>query len=193
MRGQVENRDKSRYYEYHREYGHDIHECRMLKVEMEKLIKRGHLKEFVDTRGGGDSRNSRKNYARREVYSSSSTPKSVQAISFSDAELQGLELPHDDLVVIAPIIANYTVERMLVDTGSSADILYLSTYDKLGLSRNRLQPMHILLIGFTGHSVYPKGMATLDFTVGSGNKKSMIRAQFTIVDIPDLSYYRSIG
>ncbi|GAA0155972.1 hypothetical protein LIER_13577 [Lithospermum erythrorhizon] len=88
--------------------------------------------------GGGDSRNSRKNYARREVYASSSAPILVEAISFSDVELQGLELPHDDPVVIAPVIANYTVKRMLVDTGSSADILYLSTYDKLGLPRNML-------------------------------------------------------
>ncbi|GAA0184157.1 hypothetical protein LIER_31446 [Lithospermum erythrorhizon] len=60
---------------------------------------------------------------------------------------------------------------MLVDTGSSTDILYLSTYDKLGLPRNMLQPMHTPLTGFIRHSVYPKGMAILDFTVGSGNKK----------------------
>ncbi|GAA0157438.1 hypothetical protein LIER_14706 [Lithospermum erythrorhizon] len=157
----------------------------MLKVEIEKLIKRGHLKEFVDNKnrpqirqrspqrenrnfarrcgasppreetrnrrgsllkltghidtisggrvGGGDSRNSRKNYARREIYSSSSAPISAEVISFLDVELQGLELPHDDLVVIAPVIANYTIEKMLVDTRRSADILYLSTYDKLGL------------------------------------------------------------
>ncbi|GAA0142242.1 hypothetical protein LIER_03188 [Lithospermum erythrorhizon] len=51
MRGQEANKDKSRYCEYHREYGCDTDECRMLKVEMEKLIKRGYLKEFVDTRG----------------------------------------------------------------------------------------------------------------------------------------------
>ncbi|GAA0140578.1 hypothetical protein LIER_01894 [Lithospermum erythrorhizon] len=42
---------------------------------------------------------------------------------------------------------------MLVDTDSSADILYLSTYEKLGLNRNMLQPMHTLLTGFIGHSV----------------------------------------
>ncbi|GAA0184390.1 hypothetical protein LIER_31678 [Lithospermum erythrorhizon] len=70
--------------------------------------------------GGGDSRNSRKNYARREVYSSSSAPICIETISFSYAELQVLELPHDDLVVIGPVIANYTVEMMLANTGSSS-------------------------------------------------------------------------
>ncbi|GAA0181604.1 hypothetical protein LIER_30258 [Lithospermum erythrorhizon] len=125
---------------------------------MENLIKRGHLKEYVDIReggrlGGGDSRNSRKNYATREVYSSSSSPICVETISFLDAELQGLELPLDDPVVITLVIVNYIVERMLVDTGSSIDILYLSTYDKLGFPYNVLQPMHMPLTGFTRNSV----------------------------------------
>ncbi|GAA0171208.1 hypothetical protein LIER_41107 [Lithospermum erythrorhizon] len=96
-------------------------------------------------------------------------PISAQVISFSDAELQGLKLPHDHPVVIAPVNANYAVERMLVDNGSSADIL--SIYDKLGLPRNMLQPMTTPLTGFTSHSVYPKG-TNLDFTVGSGDKKN---------------------
>ncbi|GAA0157402.1 hypothetical protein LIER_14677 [Lithospermum erythrorhizon] len=115
-------------------------------------------------------------------------PISAQVISVSDAELRGLELPHDDPVVIAPVIANYAVERMLVDIGSFTDILYLSTYDKLGLPGNMLQPMTTLLTGFTGHSVYPKGIANLDFTLGLEDKKSTIRAQFTIVDIHDSAY-----
>ncbi|GAA0150762.1 hypothetical protein LIER_09627 [Lithospermum erythrorhizon] len=52
--------------------------------------------------GGGDSRNSRKNYARRQVYSSASSPMTAQTISFLDAELHGLELPHDDPVTSVP-------------------------------------------------------------------------------------------
>ncbi|GAA0156445.1 hypothetical protein LIER_13945 [Lithospermum erythrorhizon] len=83
--------------------------------------------------------NSRKNYARREVYSfKSSATVFVEAMSFSDAKLQGLEMAHDDPVVIAPVITNYTVDRKLVDTNSSANILYLSTYDKLVLPRSIL-------------------------------------------------------
>ncbi|GAA0165143.1 hypothetical protein LIER_20620 [Lithospermum erythrorhizon] len=82
---------------------------------------------------------------------------------------------------------------MLVDTGSSADILYLSTYDKLVLPPNILQPMNTPLTRFTGQSVYPKGMATLDFIVGSGTKKSTIKAQFTVIDIQDSAHNGLIG
>ncbi|GAA0173156.1 hypothetical protein LIER_26829 [Lithospermum erythrorhizon] len=80
--------------------------------------------------GGGDSRNSRKNYARRDVYSfKSSAHVCVESISFSNAELQDIEMPYDHPFVIARVIVNYTMDRMLVDTSSSANTLYLSTYD----------------------------------------------------------------
>ncbi|GAA0138800.1 hypothetical protein LIER_34982 [Lithospermum erythrorhizon] len=167
-------RDKRLYCEYHRELGHHTSDCRILKAEIEKLIKRGYLKEFVgqdrprqqgcgysppcerersvrpgdkhvsppratgriDTIsggivGGGDSCNSRKNYYRRAVYSPRGAITHNEPISFSNSELKGIELPHDDPVVIAPLISRFIVERMLVDTGSSADILYLKTFDKL--------------------------------------------------------------
>ncbi|GAA0153353.1 hypothetical protein LIER_11611 [Lithospermum erythrorhizon] len=39
-----------------------------------------------------------------------------------------------------PIISNFVVARMLVDTGISADILYLRAYDKLGLARKHPKP-----------------------------------------------------
>ncbi|GAA0143990.1 hypothetical protein LIER_04550 [Lithospermum erythrorhizon] len=45
------------------------------------------------------------------------------------------------------------VERILVDTGSSVDILYLNTYDKLLLPRNHIRPIMTRLTGFTGHMV----------------------------------------
>ncbi|GAA0164354.1 hypothetical protein LIER_20012 [Lithospermum erythrorhizon] len=51
MRGPSGNRDKNHYCAYHREHRHDTNECRTLKAEIEKLIKWGYLKEFVNKRG----------------------------------------------------------------------------------------------------------------------------------------------
>ncbi|GAA0170973.1 hypothetical protein LIER_25119 [Lithospermum erythrorhizon] len=39
-----------------------------------------------------------------------------ELISFSDKECVGIELPHNDPVVIAPVIVNFTVERLLMNT-----------------------------------------------------------------------------
>ncbi|GAA0173146.1 hypothetical protein LIER_41468 [Lithospermum erythrorhizon] len=47
MCGAPGKRDKNQYCEYHMERGHDTNDCRILKAEIAKLIKRGYLKEFV--------------------------------------------------------------------------------------------------------------------------------------------------
>ncbi|GAA0145316.1 hypothetical protein LIER_05537 [Lithospermum erythrorhizon] len=77
---------------------------------------------------------------------------------------------------------------MQVDTGSSADILYLQAYDRLGLPWKHLKAMSTTLTGSTGHSVYPTGIAKLDLTVGEAPRSVTIRASFTVVDISDPSY-----
>ncbi|GAA0173110.1 hypothetical protein LIER_26795 [Lithospermum erythrorhizon] len=82
---------------------------------------------------------------------------------------------------------------MLVDTGSSVDILYLSTFDKLQLPRSIIQPLSTPLTGFTGHSIKAVGIASLDLTMGTGSTSITIRTQFTIVDIQDQSYNGIIG
>ena len=40
-------RDRSKYCEFHQEYGHLTSECYSLKWQIEALIQRGELKEFV--------------------------------------------------------------------------------------------------------------------------------------------------
>ncbi|XP_071926285.1 uncharacterized protein [Coffea arabica] len=54
-------RDQGLYCSYHRDVGHDTEDCRHLKKEIEKLIRRGHLGQFVrdgrtDQKPGGFKR-----------------------------------------------------------------------------------------------------------------------------------------
>ncbi|GAA0154201.1 hypothetical protein LIER_12255 [Lithospermum erythrorhizon] len=144
--------------------------------------------------GGGDSRNSRKIYAHREMYSIvETTTKKEEVITFNDKDLVGIEVPHDDSVVIALVIANFKVERILVDTGSSVDVVYLSTFDKWRLPRSLIKLLHTPLTGFTGHTIQVVSELTLDFTVAERARISIIRAQFTVVDLEDSSYNGLIG
>ena len=46
------------------------------------------------------------------------------AISFTDEDAERIHHPHDDAIVITLLIADYTTRRVLIDNGSSADILY---------------------------------------------------------------------
>ena len=51
-----------------------------------------------------------------------------QAITFTDKDAERVHHPHDDTIVITLLIADYTTRRVLVNNGSSADILYYPAF-----------------------------------------------------------------
>ncbi|XP_058185641.1 uncharacterized protein LOC131302865 [Rhododendron vialii] len=90
--------------------------------------------------GGGESSHARKAHLRKlrtEEYLEINTidrPNKIQKkeeihIIFSEEDLKGIQTPHDDPLVITIVIANYLTRRVLIDSGSLADILYLYAYD----------------------------------------------------------------
>ena len=107
-----------------------------------------------------------------------------EVISFSDKELEGIQHLHDDPPMLTITVANFQVRRILVDNGSSTDILFAEVYDKLNLGRERLQPIRSPLIGFSGEKVYPLGSITLPVTVGSTPQSSMVMVNFLVIDCP---------
>ena len=62
---------------------------------------------------------------------------------FTRADLR-VVVPHDnDLVVISVVKAGRRVPRVLVDQGSSTDVMFWTTFNKLQLSPDLLRPMRI--------------------------------------------------
>ena len=90
-----------------------------------------------------------------------------QAITFTEDEAERIHHPHDDAIVITLLIANYTTRRVLVDNGSSADILYLPAFQQMRLGQDRLRPVNSPLVGFGGMKVQPVGTITLLVVVGA--------------------------
>ncbi|XP_064995317.1 uncharacterized protein LOC135631507 [Musa acuminata AAA Group] len=91
---------------------------------------------------------------------------------------------HDDALVVSARIANAHVRRIMVDTGSSADILYYDAFQKLGLSRDNMKPISSALTGFTGDSISPLGVVTLPLTVGNLPRSKTIMTSFLVIDLP---------
>jgi hypothetical protein len=87
--------------------------------------------------GGGESWSARKSYAREMkealVYAVRNPPKARKCekliTSFSDKDYEGIYLPHTDALMMTLAIANHKIHWILVDSGSSTDILYKSTFD----------------------------------------------------------------
>ena len=59
------------------------------------------------------------------------------------------------------------MHRLLIDNGSSTDILYYSAFQQMGIDRERLVSMNASLVGFGGIRVLPLGVVTLFVVVGN--------------------------
>jgi hypothetical protein len=83
------------------------------------------------------------------------------------ADYEGV-VPHDDdLMVVTLQIFNWDVQRVLIDPGSSTNILYYEAFEKLGLDLEQLQPFRGSQAGFTGKQVHVQGYITLKTTFGA--------------------------
>ena len=80
-----------------------------------------------------------------------------------DKDAERIHHPHDDAIVITLLIADYTTRRVLVDNGSSADILYYLAFQQMKLGRDQLHPVNSPLVGFGGIKVQLVG--TISFPV----------------------------
>ena len=90
-----------------------------------------------------------------------------QVITFMDEDTERIHHPHDDAIVITLLIANYTTRRVLMDNGSSVDILYYPSFQQMRLGQDQLRPVNSPLVGFGGMRVKPVGTVTLSVVVGA--------------------------
>ena len=117
-------------------------------------------------------------------------PRPGDAITFTDEDVQGIQTPHDDAVVVSATIANYDVKRIFVDNGSSMNVLFYSTFSRMRLSTDRLKNVSTPLIGFAGDTVTTEGEVTLPVTVGTKPRQSTVPLTFAVVQVP--SAYNAI-
>ena len=105
-----------------------------------------------------------------------------QAITFTDEDAARIHHPHDDAIIITLLIADYTTKRVLVDNGSSADILYYPAFQQMNLGRDQLRPMHSPLVNFGIMKVQPIGTITLLVVVGAHPQQVTRNVNFLVVD-----------
>ncbi|XP_073061838.1 uncharacterized protein [Primulina eburnea] len=115
----------------------------------------------------GDSNRARKSRSRRECLEVEGARRNEAVICFGPKYLKGVNLPHNDALVIQARVANYDILRVFVDSVSSVNVIFKDAFMQMDLQGYHLEAMETALIGFAGHVVYPEGEIVFPLTLGS--------------------------
>ncbi|KAL0288706.1 UNVERIFIED_CONTAM: hypothetical protein Sradi_7091900 [Sesamum radiatum] len=134
----------------------------MRKAEASDPPRKGVIRMFTGCPVGGDSQRTRK----------------------AQEEHNEPRVPGDEPLVITASLANYEIESVFIDLGSSANILIREAYDQMQLGDVPLEIVDTLLYGFAGEVVHPRGMISLSLTLGTYPLRKTCQLRFLVVDIP---------
>ena len=76
-------------------------------------------------------------------------------VRISEEDARRLHHPHNDALVITIRVGDYNTHWVLVDNGSSADILYYSAFQQMRIEKERLILTNASLVGFGGTKYIP--------------------------------------
>ncbi|XP_023874707.2 uncharacterized protein LOC111987240 [Quercus suber] len=147
---------------------------------------------------GGSYKSLKKTYYRQvnSVHMKHSSQKNRRSydddITFSERDVSGIKQPHDDPLVITLEVEEFATRRVLVDNGSSTDIMYMTTYQQLRLDPKRLRSFNSPLVSFSGDKIYLRGIITLSVTARTYLAQVTIQANFLVINCPS-SYNVILG
>lgn len=108
-------------------------------------------------------------------------------ISFTEKDLDQVQLPHNDALMVTLRIKAFNVWHVLIDQGRSAEIMYFSLFKDLKLPKIDLHPSEVPLITFNRGPVWLLRLITLPVRVGSKTHQM----EFVMVDV--LNPYNAIA
>jgi hypothetical protein len=104
-------------------------------------------------------------------------------ITFTEEDFKLESAIHNDAMVIEVNIAGWIIGKILVDNGSSVDLLFLKTFEKMNLSQHMLHPPKYPLQGFRGKPIKPVGKISLPVSFGDLDNARTETLIFDVFDI----------
>ncbi|KAM1079355.1 hypothetical protein ACFX2B_013925 [Malus domestica] len=187
------------FYCNHEYNGYDDEKCITLRDHIEALAREGKIDQFLIHPPRGNHNQCQVNV----IYSiSGGTPiskSSNRAMKNSERALRSghqvfhvedvrgercIIYSHNDPLIVKTHIANFEVQRILVDTGASINIMFAEAFRVLNVAEHLLDRSISPLISFSGDIVQPLGSIHLPFTIGTGPYTTTITTNFLVVDCP---------
>ena len=89
-------------------------------------------------------------------------------------------------------VEEFNIHRVLIDNGSSTDIIYFLAFLQMKLDKKRIKPFTSPLVSFTRDRIVPRGIITLIVIAGTYPTQVTKEIDFLIVDYP-LTYNIILG
>ncbi|KAK3036041.1 hypothetical protein RJ639_030742 [Escallonia herrerae] len=105
----------------------------------------------------------------------------VATITFSDKDSKGIKTPHDDPLVITIKAGNFDVKRVLVNNGSSAEVLFYDAFKKMNILTDCLRKIDTPLYGFSNQLVAVEGIIALAVAIGTPPTQANFMLDFMVV------------
>lgn len=135
----------------------------------------------------GDSKSARKAYVKAAAIGGEPCSKrrlgNSAVITFSDDD-HFLPEPTDDALVIDAFVANFQVKRVLVDSGSSVNVMYDNVFDGCSLERSQVERVRTPVVGFANIPVPPIGRIKLPMTPRDGDKVRTETLEYLVMKGP---------
>nr|XP_017256340.1 PREDICTED: uncharacterized protein LOC108225896 [Daucus carota subsp. sativus] len=220
MRTPAEKRDQNRFCQYHASVGHHTDQCLSLKYFLESLVKKNLLGDYlqhprieapapiphlalnapprhvVDMIVGGDSP---PGSTMQVLHLSQEAPDyrfPNAIVSFSDKDYPESREQHTGPLTVQLDISGQDVRKVLVDNGSSADIIFRHTLRRMILGgqveERSVEDFRGPLYGFGNNAVPIQRTIDLPTTFGTCPKEVTALVKYHIVDIAS-SYNVIIG
>nr|XP_009597619.1 uncharacterized protein LOC104093561 [Nicotiana tomentosiformis]XP_016496920.1 PREDICTED: uncharacterized protein LOC107815801 [Nicotiana tabacum] len=186
IRSDPSQRDPNLWCEYYGTHDHETRDCRHLREEVATLLKNGHLRELLSDRTKNNYGSSKKTKV-SVTHSKRLREFAEDDITFTEEDADRLLLPHNDAHVISLNVLDLKNKGILVDPGSSTNIIQWRVLEQAKLTGSIILATK-LLTGFNLASVTTRGEILLP-TNAKGVTKSTL---FEVVD-GDIGYNIILG
>ncbi|XP_060195433.1 uncharacterized protein LOC132624713 [Lycium barbarum] len=212
-----EKRDKSLICKYHHTHGHRTEDFQQQREEVTRLFNLGHLREFLSERVKNHFKNLDSNKQDRPeeppqvthmIMGGTDVPvgpvikhtkisitreKCIRnndpdgPITFNDEDMEGIALPHNDPLVIFVLVNKFRIKCVLIDPGSSANIIPWRVIEQLGLL-DQIVPAIRVLNRFNIACKTTKGEITLPISMAGTTEQT----KFYVLE-GDMGYNALLG
>ena len=88
-----------------------------------------------------------------------------EPIKFTPTNRGDVIIPHNDPMVISAVITKHLIGRILVDSGSSVNLIYWNCFEQMHISQDQLKKISSPLYSFTWETVPMTGSIQLPVTL----------------------------